>query len=67
MDHDIIYELEVSDNLTQKQRMADTPNAYRVLSADTESGIMVWGKYGEVWTANPNCRELIAHLLRVIS
>jgi hypothetical protein len=51
---------------TKKQLGENTPGAYRIVEADTPSGIMVYGRYGESWKPNPGTRELISHLLRCI-
>ena len=62
----IIYELEVGDSLSKKHLYEDTPEAYRVEEADTATGIMIYGRFpGGRWVPNPNCRALVAHLLRV--
>jgi hypothetical protein len=61
----IIYQLEIGMR-TKKQLGENTPGAYRIVEADTPSGIMVYGRYGESWKQNPGTRELIAHLLRCI-
>lgn len=64
----VIYELEVANPVSKEQAYEDTPEAYRIEEADTASGILVFGRYpGHRWVANPNCRELIAHLLRTSS
>ena len=59
----VIYELGVG-KLTKNQKYEDTPQKYKVVEADTASGIMVYGFINGRWVANPNTRELIAHLLR---
>jgi hypothetical protein len=62
----IIYRLEVGERSPQQKGVDNTPGAYRVVRDSTPSGIMVYGRYGEVWKPNPGTRELIAHLLRCI-
>lgn len=65
MEEKPIYELEVGE-LTRQQKHEDTPQSYMVVKSDTASGIMIYGKYGDEWSPNPNCRELVAHLLKAI-
>lgn len=67
--YEIIYEFEVG-KLTKEQLYEDTPNAFRVCKCgDIASGVIVFGRHDiyrkfPEWIANPNCRELIAHLIR---
>jgi len=71
---EIIYELEVGKHISEEGKLHfDIPEAYRVEeNAAVPSGLIVYGKYSKYrskpeWIPNPNCRELIAHLLRRLS
>ena len=58
-ENDLLYELKVAEFQSVEQKIEDTPLAYQVLKANTPSGIIVYGKYGDDrWLANPRCREL---------
>ena len=62
----IIYKFEVGWRARAQMTEEQTPGAYRVVKANTPSGIIVHGRYGDEWRANPGTRELIAHLLRAV-
>ena len=66
-DYKEIYSLKV-EGLTEDQHIKeDIPHEYRIVHLDSVAGgMMVWGRYSDVWHPNPSCRFLIAHLLKAI-
>lgn len=65
-DYTDILRLKVKGLTREQHMMGDIPQEYRIVELKSDSnpsGLLIYGRFGDSWHANPSCRYLVKMLV----